>query len=51
MRTSTQNRFGSSRFAEILNARLAMLSYVIGLVIELITGLGILSQIGFNHDC
>ena len=51
MRTSTQYRFGFSTFAETLNARLAMLSYVIGLVIELITGQGILSQIGFNHDC
>ncbi|KZR90479.1 hypothetical protein MITS9509_02768 [Synechococcus sp. MIT S9509] len=51
MKTSTQYRFGFSTFSEILNVRPAMLSYVIGHVVELITGQGILSQIGFDHDC
>ena len=45
--TQTQTRFGFSNFAETWNGRLAMLGFVIGLGTELVTGQGILSQIGF----
>ena len=46
MTNSTQTRFGFSNFAETWNGRLAMLGFVIGLGTELLTGQGILSQIG-----
>ena len=45
--TQTQTRFGFSNFAETWNGRLAMLGFVIGVGTELVTGQGILSQIGF----
>jgi len=41
-----QTKFGFSTFAETWNGRLAMLGFAIGLVTELLTGQGILSQIG-----
>lgn len=41
-----ENKFGFTNFAEVWNGRLAMLGFVIGLTTELITGQGILSQIG-----
>jgi ferrochelatase len=41
-------RFGFVAFAEIWNGRLAMLGFVIGLGTELLTGQGILSQIGLG---
>ncbi len=47
MTTSTQSKFGFSNFAEIWNGRLATLGFVIGLGTELLTGQGILSQVGF----
>ena len=47
MTNSTQSRFGFSNFAETWNGRLAMLGFVIGLGTELLTGQGILSQMGF----
>nr|WP_156779410.1 chlorophyll a/b-binding protein [Synechococcus sp. BL107] len=47
MTNSTQSRFGFSNFAETWNGRLAMLGFVIGLGTELLTGQGIISQIGF----
>ncbi len=47
MTDSTQSQFGFSRFAETWNGRLAMLGFAIGLGTELLTGQGILSQIGF----
>lgn len=40
--------FGFVRFAEILNGRLAMLGIVIGISTELLTGQGILSQLGLG---
>jgi hypothetical protein len=39
-------RFGFVEFAETWNGRLAMLGFTIGIATELITGQGILSQIG-----
>ncbi|MDY6939124.1 MAG: chlorophyll a/b-binding protein [Cyanobacteriota bacterium] len=41
-----ETKFGFTQFAETWNGRLAMLGFVIGLATELITGQGILSQIG-----
>ena len=39
-------KFGFSSFAETWNGRLAMVGFIIGLGTELLTGQGILSQIG-----
>ncbi len=47
MTNNTQSHFGFVNFAETWNGRLAMLGFVIGLVTELLSGQGILSQIGF----
>ena len=44
----TNSRFGFVAFAETWNGRLAMLGFVIGLATELLTGQGILSQIGLG---
>jgi hypothetical protein len=44
--TQSSGRFGFVEFAETWNGRLAMLGFVIGLGTELLTGQGILSQIG-----
>jgi len=46
--TDTSSRFGFVAFAETWNGRLAMLGFVIGLATELLTGQGILSQIGLG---
>ena len=46
--SDTQARFGFVAFAETWNGRLAMLGFVIGLATELLTGQGILSQIGLG---
>lgn len=40
------SKFGFTRFAETWNGRLAMMGFAIGLATELLTGQGILSQIG-----
>ena len=45
---SDSSRFGFVNFAETWNGRLAMLGFVIGLATELLTGQGILSQIGLG---
>jgi Chlorophyll A-B binding protein len=39
-------KFGFTQIAETWNGRLAMLGFAIGLATELLTGQGILSQIG-----
>ena len=39
-------KLGFTEFAETWNGRLAMLGFVIGVATELLTGQGILSQIG-----
>jgi hypothetical protein len=41
-------RFGFVAFAETWNGRLAMLGFVIGLGTELLTGQGILGQLGLG---
>jgi hypothetical protein len=43
---SSESKFGFVDFAETWNGRLAMLGFVIGVATELLTGQGILSQIG-----
>ncbi len=43
---SQDTKFGFTQFAETWNGRLAMLGFVIGVATELLTGQGILSQIG-----
>ena len=42
------SKFGFSSFAETWNGRLAMMGFIIGLGTELLTGQGILSQIGMG---
>ncbi|MEI6032014.1 MAG: chlorophyll a/b-binding protein [Synechococcaceae cyanobacterium ELA739] len=42
------SRFGFVGFAETWNGRLAMLGFVIGLATELLTGQGILGQLGLG---
>ena len=44
----TTTKFGFVAFAETWNGRLAMLGFVIGLGTELLTGQGILGQIGLG---
>ena len=48
MTDNTQSRFGFVNFAETWNGRLAMLGFVIGLSTELLTGQGILTQLGLG---
>ena len=45
---SSSARFGFVNFAETWNGRLAMLGFTIGLATELLTGQGILGQIGLG---
>ena len=40
------NKFGFTAFAETWNGRLAMLGFIIVVATELMTGQGILSQLG-----
>ena len=44
----SKSNFGFSSFAEQWNGRLAMLGFVIGVGTELLTGQGILPQVGLN---
>jgi hypothetical protein len=41
-----ESKFGFTSFAESWNGRLAMLGFTIGILTELLTGQGILSQLG-----
>ena len=43
---SKDTKFGFTEFAETWNGRLAMLGFTIGLATGLLTGQGILSQLG-----
>ncbi|MGF1540872.1 MAG: chlorophyll a/b-binding protein [Pleurocapsa sp.] len=40
------NKFGFTSFAETWNGRLAMLGFIIAVATELLTGQGILGQLG-----
>ena len=44
----SSSRFGFVAFAETWNGRLAMLGFVIGLATELLTGQGVLGQLGLG---
>jgi len=46
--TDSKLRFGFVAFAEAWNGRLAMLGFVIALATELLTGQGILGQLGLG---
>jgi len=46
--SDSASRFGFVAFAESWNGRMAMLGFVIGLATELLTGQGILQQIGLG---
>ena len=46
--SSEQTKSGRIAAAELLNGRLAMLGFVIGLLAEVLTGHGILSQFTFG---
>tara|TARA_B100000214_G_C23857494_1_gene576422 strand:- start:290 stop:436 length:147 start_codon:yes stop_codon:yes gene_type:complete len=48
MPNNEQPRFGFVNYAEIWNGRLAMMGILIGLSTELLTGRGILTQIGLG---
>lgn len=45
---SGEGVFGFSNFAEIWNGRMAMLGFLAALASEIVTGKGILGQIGIN---
>ncbi len=46
--SESPSRFGFVGFAETWNGRLAMLGFVIGLATEILTGQGILGQLGLG---
>ena len=46
--STSSSRFGFVAFAETWNGRLAMMGFVIGLGTEILTGQGILHQIGLG---
>ena len=48
MPDNIEPRFGFVNYAEIWNGRLAMMGILIGLSTELLTGRGILTQIGLG---
>ena len=48
MQDNFEPRFGFVNYAEIWNGRLAMMGILIGLSTELLTGRGILTQIGLG---
>ena len=52
MKDNFEPRFGFVNYAEIWNGRLAMMGIFIGLTTEVLTGQGILTQmgIGWNKD-
>ena len=47
MTDNSKTRFGFVNFAETWNGRMAMMGFIIGLSTELLTGQGILSQLGW----
>jgi hypothetical protein len=47
-RPGSESGWGFHHRAELLNGRLAMLGFVIGLAVEALTGVGILQQLGLG---
>ena len=43
---TTEPKLGFTRFAELWNGRLAMIGFLAAIVVETITGRGILGQLG-----
>ncbi|MDB9524522.1 chlorophyll a/b-binding protein [Oscillatoria sp. CS-180] len=41
-----EQKFGFTRSAELLNGRLAMIGFISGIIVEYLTGHGILQQLG-----
>ncbi|MEO0348437.1 MAG: chlorophyll a/b-binding protein [Cyanobacteria bacterium P01_A01_bin.15] len=41
-------RVGFTRFAELLNGRLAMLGFISAILVELLTGQGLVQQLGIT---
>ena len=50
MKDNFEPRYGFVNFAEIWNGRLAMMGILIGLTTELLTGQGILTQMGIGWE-
>ena len=50
MKDNFEPRFGFVNFAEIWNGRLAMVGILIGLTTEVLTGQGILTQMGIGWE-
>ena len=48
LKDSMDSKWGITNFAEIWNGRLAMMGFIIGLGTELLTGQGILNQMGMG---
>ena len=48
LKDSMDSKWGITNFAEIWNGRLAMMGFIIGLGTELLTGQGILDQMGMG---
>lgn len=44
----SQSRFGFNRFVERLNARVAMLAFIGAIVLEIMTGQGVLTWLGLR---
>lgn len=44
----SQSRFGFNRFTERLNARAAMIGFIGAIVVEVVTGQGVLTWLGLH---
>ena len=44
--TKPQQKLGFTRFAEVWNGRLAMVGFLAAVIVEMMTGQGILGQLG-----
>ncbi|MEM7760393.1 MAG: chlorophyll a/b-binding protein [Cyanobacteria bacterium P01_A01_bin.40] len=44
--TEPQQKLGFTRFAELWNGRLAMIGFLAAVIVEIMTGQGILGQLG-----